>query len=77
MNTIAGSPVNWELSVRLNQSLEIDGLWELVPVVVGSGAAIDARPAAELADMSPAARDLTMLDTAFGEHPVPRDDGPG
>jgi hypothetical protein len=87
MGTIAGSPVNWELSVRLHQSLEItDGLWELVPVVVGSGAAIDARPAAELADMSPAARDLddatrarvrdladayvAMLDTAFGAHPV-------
>lgn len=87
MDTIAGSPVNWELSVRLNQSLEItDGLWELVPVVVASGAAIDARPAAELADMSPAARDLddatrmrvrdladaylAMLDTAFGGQPI-------
>lgn len=41
MGTIAGSPMNWELSVRLNQSLEItDGLWELVPVVVASGEAI-------------------------------------
>lgn len=87
MGAIADSPVNWELSVRLNQSLEItDGLWELVPVVVASCEAIDARPAAELADMSPAARDLddatrarvrgladayvAMLDTAFGEHPV-------
>jgi hypothetical protein len=86
MDTIAGSPVNWELGVRLNQSLEItDGLWELVPVVAGSGEAIDERPAAELADMSPAARGLddatrararsladgyiAMMDTAFGEQP--------
>ena len=59
MGAMTASSVNWELGVRLNQSLEVtDGLWELVPLVVASGEAIDDRPAAELADMSPAARGL-------------------
>jgi hypothetical protein len=59
MGAMTASSVNLELGVRLNQSLEVtDGLWELVPLVVASGEAIDDRPAGELADMSPAARGL-------------------
>ena len=34
MGAMTASSVNWELGVRLNQSLEIThGLWELVPLV--------------------------------------------
>jgi hypothetical protein len=56
---IAGSTMDWELAVRLGQSLEItDGLWELVPIVNASGEAADERPAAEQADMSSAAHGL-------------------
>jgi hypothetical protein len=58
-NAIAGSAVSWEMAVRIGQSLEItDALWDLVPVVVAAGERVDARPAAQAADLSPAARGL-------------------
>jgi hypothetical protein len=50
MNELAGSVVNWEIAVRLGQSLEItDGLWELVAVVVAAGEGLAERPAAQAA----------------------------
>jgi hypothetical protein len=56
---IAGSAVGWEMTVRIGQSLEItDALWDLVPVMVAAGQRVDARPAAQPADLSPAARGL-------------------
>jgi len=50
MNELAGSVVNWEIAVRLGQSLEItDGLWELVAVVVAAGEGLAEQPAAQAA----------------------------
>jgi hypothetical protein len=64
-NTMASPAVGWEMAVRLGQSLEItDGLWELVPVVVAAGDRVDERPAAQAADLSPAARGLGSGDRA-------------
>ena len=58
-NAIAGSAVSWEMAVRIGQSLEItDALWELVPVVAAAGGRVDERPAAQAADLSPAAAGL-------------------
>src|SRR5262249_47269420 len=58
-NAIAGSVVSWEMAVRIGQSLEItDALWELVPVVAAAGERVDERPAAQAADLSPAAAGL-------------------
>jgi hypothetical protein len=58
-NAIAGSAVGWEMAVRIGQSLEItDALWELVPVVAAAGERVDELPAAQAADLSPAAADL-------------------
>lgn len=58
-NAIAGSAVSWEMAVRIGQSLEItDALWELVPVVAAAGERVDERPAAQAADLSPAAAGL-------------------
>jgi hypothetical protein len=36
--TLMNSPLNWEMTVRAGQALELtDGLWELVPSVVTTG----------------------------------------
>lgn len=65
VNGITSSAVGWEMAVRLGQSLEItDGLWELVPVVVAAGERVDERPAAQAADLSPAAHGLGSGDRA-------------
>ena len=69
MNVIAESAVGWEMAVRLGQSLEItDALWELVPVVVAAGERVDERPAAQAADLSPAARGLNRATAPASRH---------
>jgi hypothetical protein len=59
-SAIFATPLNQELSYRLNLALEVtDALWDLVPVVVTAGKKYDEQSPADLADVSPAGRRLS------------------
>jgi hypothetical protein len=60
LSGLLASSTAWEMTARLEQSLEVtDGLWDLVAVVETAGEQYDHQDPAEMADLSPAGRRMS------------------